>query len=100
MPLVFAGVASHAPGITGRADQADPEVRDAFYASYDQMRQALEASRPDALMIIAAEHFSNFFMNNMPSFAIGMADRYEGPIEDPDWLGIERTTVPGNADLS
>lgn len=100
MPLVFAGVASHAPGITGRADQADPVVRDAFYASYDQMRQALEASRPDALMIIAAEHFSNFFMNNMPSFAIGMADRYEGPIEDPDWLGIERTTVPGNADLS
>ena len=27
MPLVFAGVCSHAPGITGRADQADPEVR-------------------------------------------------------------------------
>ena len=100
MPLVFAGVCSHAPGITGRADQADPEVRDAFYASFDQMRADLEAARPDALVIIAAEHFANFFMNNMPSFAIGMADGYEGPIENSDWLGIEKVTVPGNRDLS
>ena len=100
MPLVFAGVCSHAPGITGRADQADPEVRDAFYASFDQMRADLEAVRPDALVIVAAEHFANFFMNNMPSFAIGMADSYEGPIENSDWLGIENVTVPGNRDLS
>ncbi len=100
MPLVFAGVASHAPGITGRADQADPVIRDEFYANFDRMREALEATQPDALMVIAAEHFSNFFMNNMPSFAIGMADTYEGPIEDPDWLAIERTKVPGNRDLS
>ena len=39
-------------------------------------------------------------MNNMPAYAIGMADHYEGPIEDPAWLGIERTRVPGNAALS
>jgi aromatic ring-opening dioxygenase catalytic subunit (LigB family) len=100
MPLVFAGVCSHAPGITGRADQADADVRDRFYAAFDDMRDALEASRPDALVVIAAEHFANFFMNNMPSFAIGMADSYTGPIEDPAWLGIDKVTVPGNADLS
>jgi 2,3-dihydroxyphenylpropionate 1,2-dioxygenase len=64
------------------------------------MRQALKAAEPDALVIIAAEHFANFFMNNMPAYCIGMADEYEGPIEDPDWLGIARTTVPGNPDLS
>ena len=57
--------------------------------------EALRAARPDALIVIAAEHFANFFMNNMPAYAIGMADHYEGPIEDPDWLGIERTRVPG-----
>ena len=100
MPLVFAGVCSHAPGITGRSDQADPNIRDAFYAAFDQMRQDLEAAKPDALVIVAAEHFANFFMNNMPSFALGMADVYEGPIEDPGWLGIERVTVPGNRDIS
>ena len=100
MPLVFAGVCSHAPGITGRADQADPDVRDRFYAAFDGMRADLEAARPDAVVVIAAEHFANFFMNNMPAFAIGMADHYDGPIEDPGWLGIERRQVPGDRGLS
>lgn len=100
MALVYAGVCSHAPGITGRADQADPAVRDQFYAAFDDMRGAIEASGAEALMVVAAEHFANFFMNNMPSFAIGMADFYDGPIEDPSWLGIDPFRAPGNADLS
>jgi aromatic ring-opening dioxygenase catalytic subunit (LigB family) len=98
--LVFAGVCSHAPGIIGRADLADPGLRDPLYAAYDDMRVRLEASRPDALVVLAAEHFANFFMDNMPSFAVGMADFYDGPIENPTWLRIERTRVPGNRDLS
>jgi 2,3-dihydroxyphenylpropionate 1,2-dioxygenase len=100
MSLVFAGVCSHAPGITGRANRADPAVRDAFYANLDRMRQALEAARPDALVVIGAEHFANFFMNNMPSLCVGMADEYEGPIEDEEWLRIRRTRIPGAAALS
>ena len=100
MPLVYAGVCSHAPGITGRSDQAAPDTRDAFYAAFDAMRERIEATEPDALVVIAAEHFANFFMNNMPSFAIGMADSYDGPIEDSDWLGIDQVRVPGDRDLS
>ncbi|MBT8447009.1 MAG: extradiol ring-cleavage dioxygenase, partial [Gammaproteobacteria bacterium] len=91
MSLVFAGVCSHAPGITGRADMADAGDREAYYSGMARMREALEASRPDALIVIAAEHFANFFMNNMPAYCIGMADEYDGPIEDPDWLGIPHT---------
>ena len=100
MSLVFAGIMSHGPGMTARADRADPAVRDPFFATLGRMRQALEQSRPDALMVIAAEHFANFFMNNMPAYCIGMGDLYEGPTEDPDWLRIPRRTVPGNPDLS
>ncbi|MEQ8697647.1 MAG: hypothetical protein RLT05_13950 [Bauldia litoralis] len=100
MPLVFAGASSHAPGITGRAHMADPVVRDAFYAKYDEMREQMEAAQPDALIVVGAEHFANFFMNNMPAFCVGMADHYEGPIEDPDWIGIKPTRVPGAPDLS
>ena len=100
MSLVFAGVCSHAPGITGRADQADPVVRDAFYAAFESMRADLEAAEPDVIVVIAAEHFANFFMNNMPAFAIGMADHYDGPIEDPGWLGIDKVRVPGDRDIS
>jgi aromatic ring-opening dioxygenase catalytic subunit (LigB family) len=100
MSLVFAGVCSHAPGIVGRAAMAEAAVRDEFYRNLDRLRGALEASRPDALVIVAAEHFANFFMNNMPAYAMGMAEDYEGPIEDPDWLGIARTRIPGAAELS
>jgi 2,3-dihydroxyphenylpropionate 1,2-dioxygenase len=100
MSLVFAGVCSHAPGITGRAARADPQVRDAFYAQLNELRQRMEAAKPDALIVVAAEHFANFFMNNMPAYCIGMADQYEGPIEDPQWLAIEHRRVPGNAALS
>ena len=100
MSLVFAGVCSHAPGITGRAKRADPRLRDAFYAKLGELRARLEAAEPDALIVIAAEHFANFFMNNMPAYCVGMADGYEGPIEDEQWLGIARRAVPGNADFS
>jgi aromatic ring-opening dioxygenase catalytic subunit (LigB family) len=100
MSLVFAGIASHAPGITGRAHLVDAGVAQEFHAAYRAMAERLAAARPDALIVVAAEHFANFFMNNMPSFAVGTADRYEGPIEDPQWLGIPKATVPGNAALS
>jgi 2,3-dihydroxyphenylpropionate 1,2-dioxygenase len=100
MSLVFAGICSHAPGITGRSKMADPAIRDPFYTAFRGMGQQLAAARPDALIVVAAEHFANFFMNNMPAFAVGMSDSYEGPIEDPEWLGIPRTRIPGNAKLS
>jgi aromatic ring-opening dioxygenase catalytic subunit (LigB family) len=100
MSLVFTGVCSHAPGITGRAHLAEAVRRDALHGELYRLGESLREARPDALIVIAAEHFANFFMNNMPAYAIGMADRYEGPIEDPGWLGIARTRVPGNADLS
>lgn len=100
MSLVFAGVCSHAPGITGRAERAEPNTRDEFYANLEKMRQQIIATEAEVLIVIAAEHFANFFMNNMPAYCIGMADYYTGPIEDPEWLRIARTRVPGNKELS
>jgi len=100
MSLVFAGLCSHAPGITARAERAPAELREPFFANFNLMRQQLEKAKPDALIIIAAEHFANFFMDNMPAYAMGAAPYYEGPIEDPDWLKIKRRKIPGNADLS
>jgi aromatic ring-opening dioxygenase catalytic subunit (LigB family) len=100
MSLVFAGVCSHAPGITGRAHLAEPALREPFHEHFRAMGEALAAQRPDALIVVAAEHFANFFMDNMPAYAMGMADGYEGPIEDPGWLGVPKTRVPGDAALS
>ena len=101
MSLVYAGVCSHGPGMTGRAHLVENTARrDELFAKMDVMRADIAASGAEALLVVAAEHFANFFMNNMPAFCIGMADSYAGPIEDPAWLRIARTRVPGNADLS
>ena len=100
MTMVFAGVCSHAPGITGRAHLADPALRDPFHAAFYALGNELRASQPDALVLVGAEHFGNFFMNNMPAYAMGMGDEYEGPIEDPAWLGIAKTKIPGCPVLS
>ena len=100
MPLVYLGACSHAPGITARAERADTQTRQALEKALYKMGDDIRATRPDALMVVAAEHFANFFMNNMPAFAIGMADSYHGPIEDEAFLRIRRTTVPGNKALS
>lgn len=100
MSLVYSGVLSHAPGITGRAHLVDNVAkRDEFYARLDQQRQEIEAAGTDVLMVIAAEHFGNFFMNNMPAFCVGIGETYEGPIEDPDWLKIDKHKIPGAPDL-
>lgn len=96
MTLVYAGVVSHAPGITGRAHLVENTAeRDRFYAALDRQRQEIQASDAEVLVVVVAEHFANFFMNNMPAFCIGIGDHHTGPIEDPDWLKIEKTVIPG-----
>ena len=101
MTLVYAGLCSHAPGITGRAEMIeDTAQRDRLYAAFAQQRSDIEASGAEALIVIAAEHFANFFMNNMPAFCIGTGDVHEGPIEDPDWLKIPKTRIPGSSSLA
>lgn len=100
MSLVYAGVLSHAPGITGRAHLVkNIEEREKFYTKLDQQRQEIEASGAEALIVMAAEHFGNFFMNNMPAFCVGIGEKYSGPIEDPEWLQIPKTEVKGAPDL-
>lgn len=98
MSLVFTGLCSHAPGITGRAERAPDDAPD-LYRAFDEMREAMMATKPDAVIVLAAEHFANFFMNNMPAFAIGMGESYVGPIEDPEWLKIPKRVAKGDADL-
>lgn len=100
MSLVYAGTCCHSPAITSRGEMADPVVRAQLHAAFQHQRQAIEDAGAEAIVMVSSEHFANFFMDNMPTFSIGMADEYEGPIEDPKWLKIERTTIPANPGLS
>ena len=100
MSLVYAGTCCHSPAITSRGEMADPQLRRQLLEAFDRQRQAIEDAGAEAIVMVSSEHFANFFMDNMPTFSIGIADEYYGPIEDPNWLKIPRTTIPANPDLS
>jgi 2,3-dihydroxyphenylpropionate 1,2-dioxygenase len=98
MPIVFACAASHAPGITAWPEAAPKEQAQRIVGSYQKLSEMLRASRPDALLAITVEHWANFFLNVMPTFCIGRADHYEGPVED--WLRVPKTRIPGDPGLA
>lgn len=100
MTLVVAGVMSHAPGITGREAMEHDGLKEPYYAACDKFRDHMMAQKPDALVLVSAEHFGNFFMDKMPTFCIGLADDYGGPIETEEFLGMPKVTIPGAPELS
>ena len=103
MPLVYSGILSHAPGITGRSHMVESDkigIRDEFYACLDRQREEIRLSGAETLIVVAAEHFANFFMDNMPAYCIGIGEKHTGPIEDSQWLGIGKKTIKGSPELA
>ncbi|HEX2226614.1 MAG TPA: extradiol ring-cleavage dioxygenase [Candidatus Binatia bacterium] len=98
MPIVFACAASHAPGMTAWTKAAPKEQAERFLSCYRDLGERLAASRPDAIVAFTVEHWANFFLNGMPTFCIGRAEHYDGPIEE--WLGIPKGRVRGDAQLA
>ena len=98
MSIVFACAASHAPGITAWTEAAPKDQAEKIIGSYKKLQAILDATKPDALVILSVEHWANFFLNQMPTFCLGRADHYDGPVEE--WLRISKSRVPGDASLS
>jgi 2,3-dihydroxyphenylpropionate 1,2-dioxygenase len=98
MPIVFAGAASHAPGMTAWTEAAPKEQAENFLGSYRRLGAQLAAAKPDVIVALTVEHWANFFLNGMPTLCVGRAEYYDGPIEE--WLRIPKARVPGDAKLS
>ena len=92
---------SHSPGITGFPERADPEAAKAVLAGVDQLAAVVDEADPDAFVVVSTEHFTNFFVSNLPSFAVGTATGYDLPASDAfaAFLGIERRRYPGHPTL-
>ena len=99
MSLVGAFAASHAPGITGRPSLPPAVESEPIFRAYEALRDRLEAARPDVLVVVSPEHWANFFLDNMPSFCIGIADEFLGPT-DEKFVNIPRRRVRGHARLA
>lgn len=59
--------------------QSPKDGQDSTSRNYRAVKGELDAARPDAIVVVANDHFNTFFMNNFPTFAIGVADAASGP---------------------
>lgn len=98
MPIVFAGAASHAPGMTAWPDAPTPAQQKSVRGGWDALRKELVAARVETLIALTSEHWANFFLDHVGAFCIGRGDGFPGPIEP--WLNVEKRVVPGDPKLA
>jgi hypothetical protein len=65
---------------------------------FGMARNSLAAARPDVVVIFDTDHLNTFFLDNLPVFAIGIDDRFKGPIDEP--RGVAVKTIPSDRKLA
>ena len=79
MAQVLAGLGtSHVP-VIGRTLNAGKQAEVAFspfFDAFEQVRSWADAARPTVAIVIYNDHGLNFFLDNMPTFAVGVASEY------------------------
>lgn len=86
MSEVIGGIfTSHVPGIgaaIAKGLQDDPYWKP-FFDGFTPVHAFLEREKPDAAVVFYNDHGLNFFLDKMPTFAIGAASEYHH--EDEGW---------------
>ena len=90
--------ASHAPMMAADPESAPTDSRARFFGALDQVRDAVIAADVEAVVMVSGEHFTNFFLDNLPQVSVGLGESHLGPVEK--WLGIDRVVVPGAPGLA
>ena len=101
MATTVGGIAtSHIPSIgkaIARGLQNDPSWKP-FFDAYKPVHQWLDAVKPDVAVVIYNDHGLNFFLDKMPTFAVGAAAQYCNA--DEGWGLPVALPFPGNPELS
>ncbi len=101
MATIIGGIGtSHVPAIgaaIAREQQQSPQWKP-FFDAYRPAQDWLEAAKPDVAVVFYNDHGLNFFLDAMPTFAVGAATEYRNA--DEGWgLPVTRPFA-GDPDLS
>ena len=94
--LVGAFAASHGPLIAREWGNLPDGPKNALDTAFTEMGKRLKAAEPDVLVIFSPDHWVNFFINNLPSFCIGIGDEHDGPPEPFMQAVYPHKTLPGH----
>ena len=101
MARIIGGVTtSHVPAIGGaiaKGKQQDPYFKP-FFDGFAPIRHWLAETRPDVVVAFYNDHGLNFFLDKMPTFAIGTAPEYRSA--DEGWGIPTMAPFRGEEDLS
>jgi len=81
--IVGAITTSHVPAIGGaiaRGLQDEPYWKP-FFGAFGRAREWLEEVKPDIAVVVYNDHGLQFFLDKMPTFAVGAADEYRNADE-------------------
>ena len=97
--LVGAFAASHGPLLVRAWDQIPAAQRTRLSAAYAELGRRIDAARPDVLVVVAPDHWANFFLDNMPAVCIGVGAENDGPPEA--WMqAYPHKTLPGHPEFA
>jgi protocatechuate 4,5-dioxygenase beta chain len=101
MAKIVGGLAtSHVPAIGGaiaKGLQQDPYWKP-FFDGYLEARKWLAEVKPDVVVMFYNDHGLNFFLDKMPTFAVGAAAQYRNA--DEGWGLPVQAPFPGDPDFS
>ncbi len=101
MARIIGGIGtSHVPAIGGaiaKGLQQDPYWKP-FFDGFDDAREWLGKVKPDVVVMIYNDHGLNFFLDKLPTFAVGAAAEYRNA--DEGWGLPVQKPFPGDQDLS
>jgi protocatechuate 4,5-dioxygenase, beta chain len=101
MATIIGGIAtSHIPAIGGAiaGKRFEDPYWKPFFDGYPPVNDWLERMRPDVAVMIYNDHGLNFFLDKMPTFAMGAAAEYRNA--DEGWGLKPVAPFPGHAELS
>ena len=94
--LVGAFAASHGPLIAREWDNLPAGPKAVLKSAFDETGRRLKALEPDVLVMLSPDHWVNFFVDNLPSFCIGIGAEHDGPPEPFMQAVYPHKTLPGH----
>jgi protocatechuate 4,5-dioxygenase beta chain len=88
-----------------KATTAPPEERmpqaDEWKRKVEAYRETLTAAEPDILVMVGADHFHQFFLDNYPTFMIGKQEKYDATFYNEEReFGIPKYVLDGDVAFS
>tara|TARA_E500000331_G_scaffold97531_1_gene94213 strand:- start:1945 stop:2778 length:834 start_codon:yes stop_codon:yes gene_type:complete len=94
--FVGAFATSHGPLIAREWDVLAERPKATLTAAFDETGRRLKALNPDILVMLSPDHWVNFFIDNLPSFCIGIGEEHDGPPEPFMKTVYPHQTLPGH----